>query len=390
MIQVSRPLLGPDELAAVGQVFDSGWLGLGATTYAFERALSERLGAREVVAVNTGTAALHLALAALDLQPGDEVILPSITFTACVQSVLAAGGVPVFCESRDADLLMDVDDVERRITRRTRAIMPVHYCGQACDMDRLLALARPRGMTVVEDAAHAFGSTHRGRPVGAFGDLTCFSFDPIKNITTGEGGAIVTGNAEIAEALRRMRLLGIDKDTWHRYQNRRNWQYGVTGPGFRYHMPNFCAAIGLAQLPKLDGFVARRRTICRAYDERFVPLRLVRPLAVDYAETAPHIYIVRVAAPHRDAFMEFLTARDVGTGIHYIANHVHPYFAPLARGPLPRADRLWQEIVTLPMHAGLTDAEVAHVVDAVEAFDRTEAGGVAAEEGERPVAPGQR
>lgn len=368
MIQVSRPTLGAEELSAVGRVFDTGWLGLGSTTYDFEQALSGRFGGREVVAVNTGTAALHIALAVLELQPGDEVILPSLTFAASVQATLAAGGTPVFCESREADLLIDVDDVERRLTPRTRAIMPVHYCGQACDMDRLLALARAHGLSIVEDAAHAFGSTYHGEPVGSFGDLTCFSFDPIKNITCGEGGAVTTGDPDLAERLRRLRLLGIDKDTWHRYRNTRSWQYEVTGPGFRYHMPNFCAAIGLAQLPKLDAFVARRRAIGRAYDERFRSSRTVRTLAVDYDETAPHIYIVRVLAGRRDAFMEFLAARGVGTGIHYIANHVHPHFAGFLRGPLPVADRLWREIVTLPLHVAMTDADVETVVVAVEEF----------------------
>lgn len=369
MIQVSKPSLGADELAAVGAVFDTGWLGLGATTYAFEQALSARFGGREVIAVNTGSAALHLALASLRLEPGDEVIVPSVTFAASVQTILAAGGVPVFCESRDADLLMDVDDVERRLSDRTRAIMPVHYCGQACDMDRLLPLAGRHGLKIVEDAAHAFGSTYHGKPVGAFGDLTCFSFDPIKNITCGEGGAVVTGSPEVADALRRMRLLGIDKDTWHRYRNTRSWQYEVTGPGFRYHMPNFCAAVGLVQLPKLDAFVARRRAIARAYDATFAALRTVQPLTVDYAQAAPHIYIVRVDAAVRDAFMAHLAERGVGTGIHYIANHIHPYFAPYVREPLPRADRLWQEIVTLPLYADLTDGQVGAVIAAVESFE---------------------
>ena len=371
MIQVSKPSLGPDELAAVGAVFDTGWLGLGATTYAFEQALSAKFGGREVVAVNTGSAALHLALASLRLEPGDEVIVPSVTFAASIQTILAAGGTPVFCESRDQDLLVDVDDIERRLTPKTRAIMPVHYCGQACDMDRLLSLARRHGLTIVEDAAHAFGSTYQGRPVGGFGDLTCFSFDPIKNITCGEGGAVVTGSPAIADALRRMRLLGIDKDTWHRYRNTRSWQYEVTGPGFRYHMPNFCAAVGLAQLPKLDGFVARRRAIARAYDARFAALPAVQTLAVDYAEAAPHIYIVRVGAGVRDAFMAHLAGRGVGSGIHYIANHIQPYFTRYVREPLPRADRLWQEIVTLPLYADLTDDEVATVIAAVESYEES-------------------
>lgn len=374
MIPVSRPSTGAEELAAIGAVLETGWLGLGATTFEFEEAVKRYLGCRHVVAVNTGTSALHLALDGLGLGPGDEVIMPSLTFAACAQAILATGATPVFCESREEDLLVDVEDVVRRLTPQTRAVIPVHYCGNPCDMDALLALADRHGFRVVEDAAHGFGSTYKGRKLGSFGHLTCFSFDPIKNITCGEGGAVALADDDLAEELRRKRILGIDKDTWHRYKNTRNWFYEVTTRGYRYHLPNFCAAIGLVQLRKVDEFIRRRREICRRYDAAFALLRAVRTLVVDYGEAAPHVYIVRVVNGRRDEFMDFLKERGVATGIHYIANHLHPYFNPYVRDPLPRATALWQEIVTLPLYYDMTDADVGTVIEAVQDCDRAWAG----------------
>lgn len=355
------------------KVFATGWLGLGSTVFDFEEALKGYLGAKHVIAVNTGTSALHIALAGWGVGPGDEVILPSITFAACVQAVLALGATPVFAESHEEDLLLDLDDVEKRLTKKTKAVMPVHYCGNPCNLERLNALAGKHGFVVIEDAAHAFGSDYQGRKVGTHSAAACFSFDPIKNITTGEGGAVVLSDDKVAEDIRRLRILGIDKDTWHRYKNTRTYFYEVVSPGYRYHMPNFCAAVGLEQLKKLPGFIARRRQIARRYDAAFAGLGEVKPLAVDYAAVAPHIYIVRVPVGRRDAFMEFLKARGVGTGLHYIANHIQPFFKKYARGPLPRAEKLWQEIVTIPLHCALSDQDVETVVAAVTEFCKSRA-----------------
>ncbi len=213
-IPVSRPSVGMDEIEEIRKVFDSGWLGLGSTVFEFEKKLSEYLGGRDVIAVNTGTTALHIALDALGIADGDEVILPSLTFCASVQVITALRAVPVFCEINPDTLTVDINDVKQRITSRTKAIMPVHYCGQPCDMDALLALGRERNIMIVEDAAHAFGSSYQGKKIGSFGDVACFSFDPIKNITCGEGGAVVLGDDDIAEEIRRKRILGIDKDIY--------------------------------------------------------------------------------------------------------------------------------------------------------------------------------
>lgn len=370
MIAISKPVTGPEEILAMQKVFESGWLGLGSTVFQFEEELKKYLGARNVIAVNTGTSALHLALTAFGIGPGDEVIVPSITFAACVQVIVALGATPVFAESEEATLLLDIGDVEKRLTPKTKVVMPVHFCGSSCDMDRLMALARKNGFKVVEDAAHAFGSDYKGRKVGAQGDAVCFSFDPIKNITTGEGGAVVVSDDSVAEEVRRMRILGIDKDTWHRYKNTRTYFYEVVSPGYRYHMPNFCAAVGLEQLKKLPGFIARRREIAGRYDAAFRGLSRITPLKVDLANAVPHIYIIRVNAARRDAFMEALKSRGVGTGLHYIANHIQPFFKKYARAPLPRAEHLWQEIVTLPLHCAMSDQDVETVVGAVLDFSK--------------------
>ena len=357
------------QLNAIGAVFQSGWLGLGETTFAFEEELKRYLRCRHAIAVNTGTSALHIALSGFGVGPGDEVIVPSITFAACVQAIIATGATPVFCESYEADLLMDIEDVARKLTPRTKAVMPVHYCGNPCDIDRLLSLAESHRFVVIEDAAHAFGSTYKGRKVGSFGHATCFSFDPIKNITCGEGGAVALQDDGIAEEIRRRRILGIDKDTWHRYKNTRSWFYEVISPGYRYHMPNFCAAIGLVQMKKVDAFIRRRREICRRYDAAFEKLKKVCILNMNYDEVAPHIYIVRILDADRDRFMDFMKERGVGTGIHYIANHIQPFFKPYVREPLPVSERLWQQIVTLPLYYDMTEADIRTVIDAVVEFD---------------------
>ena len=365
MIQISRPSLGPEEAQAVAEVFRTGWLGLGAVTREFEATLEGYLGCPHVIAVNSGTSALHIALSAFGVGKGDEVIVPSITFAASVQAILATGATPVFCESLEETVLMDLDDVTTRITPRTRAVMPVHYGGSPCDLDALLRLAQAHGFVVVEDAAHAFGSSWCGRPIGSFGHATCFSFDPIKTLTCGEGGAVALADPVLAEGIRRRRLLGIDRQSWTRDANARSWSYDVTSEGFRYHLPNFCAAVGLAQFKKIESFIERRRAICREYDRAFRHLTWLKIRPVDYDSVAPHLYVVRLTRGRREMFTEALAAAGVGTGLHYIANHLQPYFRQFAPVPLPVSERLWQSLVTLPLHCELSDADVLTVIDAV-------------------------
>lgn len=377
MLPVSRPSLGDEELHGLKQVLDSGWLGHGSTVLEFEARLRELLGGRHVVAVNTGTSALHLALEAVGIGPGDEVVVPSLTFCASVQAITALGAAPMFCDVDPRTLCLDPDDVERRLTPRTRAIMPVHYGGTACPMDALLDLAARHGVRVVEDAAHAFGSWYRGRRVGSFGDITCFSFDPIKNITCGEGGAIVLGDGELAELIGRKRMLGIDRDRWARQGAERSWYYEVGTQGYRYHMSNLNAAIGLAQLAKLDRFRDRRQQIARRYDAAFGRIPGVRLLECALPESCPFAYTLLVRDGRRDALSAFLQAAGVGTGINYIPNHHHPLFAAYT-ARLPVTDQAFEEMLTLPLFCDMTDDDVEMVARRVGQFFEEAVGAAAA------------
>lgn len=368
MLSVSRPSIGSEELEEVKKVFDTGWLGLGSTVFEFENRLKEYLGARNVIAVNTGTTALHIALDAFDIGEGAEVIVPSLTFCASVQVITALKANPVFCEINPDTLNMDVEDVKRRITSKTKAIMPVHYCGNACDMEALLTMGREQNILIIEDAAHAFGSSYKGRKLGSFGDVTCFSFDPIKNITCGEGGAVILSNDDIAEEIRRKRILGIDKDTWHRYKNERSWFYEVTTQGYRYHMSNINAAIGLVQLNKLNSFIQKKKDIVEFYNSEFIKLDGIKLLDWNLKESAPFCYIIRVLDGKRDDMMEFLQERGVGTGVHYIPNHLQPVFQKYVTGRLPITEKVWKEILTLPLYVDMMDNDVTQVIRSVKEF----------------------
>jgi len=369
MIPVHRPYLGPEELAAVAGIFESRWLGMGAASQEFEARLREFLGAKHVIAVNTGTSALHLALSVLGLQPGDEVIVPSLTFVSSVQAILAVGARPVFCEVKEETLHLDLADVRRRMTMQTRAVMPVHYGGHVCEMDELLPFAREKRLWIVEDAAHAFGSAYRGRKVGTLGDLTCFSFDPIKNITCGNGGAVATNNDELALHLVPRRNVGIEVDSWSRIGSERSWFYEVVAPGFRYHLSNLNAAIGLEQLKRFEAFKARKQAIARRYDKAFAEVRGLKLIARAVAEICPFSYVVRVRDGHRDALRRYLKEREIDTAVQFIPNHLQPLFARF-REPLPITERLYDEILTLPLYFEMTDTDVETVIAAVRVFFR--------------------
>jgi len=344
---------------------------MGSTTKQFEDRLCEFLGAKYAVAVNTGTSALHIALDVIGLQPGDEVIVPSLTFVASVQAISTLGGRPVFCDVTANTLNMNVQDAITRVTEKTKVFMPVHYGGLACEMDELLAFARERGIWVVEDAAHAFGSSYKGRKVGTLGDITCFSFDPIKNITCGEGGAVVTNDAEIAARIIPKRILGIDNDTWSRYRNERNWFYEVITPGYRYHLSNINAAIGLEQLKRIGMFKVRKQEIVRHYHEAFKNVDGLALIDYKLEETFPFFYIMRVSNGNRDAMMKHLKEKGIATGVHYIPNHLQPLFAQY-RVSLPVTEQIYEEILTLPLYFEMTEEEQDKVIEAVLEFFKKE------------------
>ena len=258
MIPSAKPNIGKEELKNIEKVFKTNWLGMGSFVYEFEKKIEKYLGTKHAICVNTGTTGIHLALSAIGIKPKDEVIVPSLTFAGSVQPIINMGAKPVFCEVEEDTLNIDVKDMAKRITKKTKAIICVHYGGLSCDMNKILKIARKKKIKVVEDAAHAFGSLYKGKKIGGFGDISCFSFDPIKNLTCGEGGCVTTNNLKLAETLRRKRLLGISKDTWVRYKNKRSWFYEVVTEGYRYHMSNINAAIGLAQFDKLGKFTKKK------------------------------------------------------------------------------------------------------------------------------------
>jgi dTDP-4-amino-4,6-dideoxygalactose transaminase len=371
MMPSARPDLGEADIEAVAEVLRSGWLGYGPKARAFESAVAELVGAEHVVGVNSGTAALHVAVEALGIGAGDEVILPSLTFCACPQAILNAGATPVFAEVDPATVCIDLDDVEQRITPRTRAIMPVHYSGQPVDMDRLLGLARERDILVIEDAAHAFGSTYRGRPIGSLSDATCFSFDPIKTITCGEGGAVAFRSEEAARRARMLRGLGIEAEAYARSQSQRFHGQLVVGRGFRYHLSDINAAIGLQQLQRFEELRDRRRSIWARYGAALADLEGVALLAVDLKEALPFHFVIRVLGGARDEVLERLRADGIGAGVHYPPNHLQPAFAALVRGPLPVTETVAGEILTLPLFPALTDGDVERVIDSFTATVRS-------------------
>jgi dTDP-4-amino-4,6-dideoxygalactose transaminase len=366
-IRLSRSVVGAEEQKAVAEVLAEGYLGMGRFTQAFEVELTDHLGGgRQVVCVNTGTAALQLALQGLGIGPGDEVIAPSLTFVASFQAISATGARAIACDVDPRTGFMDVDDAARRITARTKAIMPVHYASVAPELEAVYELAKRAGLRVVEDAAHAFGGERRGARVGSIGDVVCFSFDGIKNITCGEGGAVVTSDAALAANVRDARLLGVEKDTEKRYAGARSWDFECHAQGWRYHMSNIMAAIGRAQLKRLPEFSAHRRAALRRYLDAFEACAGLEALAVDWDGVVPHIFVVRILGGRRDSLIAHLRGKGIESGFHYKPNHLLARYRTDYR--LPGADRIGSELVTLPLHAAITVAEQDRVVREVRAF----------------------
>ena len=371
MIKISKSVVGAAELEAMGRVMrEDGYLGMGREVRAFEEELKAYLGGpedRQVICLNSGTAALHLAVAALT-RPGDEVLVQSLTFVATFQAISAAGAVPVACEVYPETVTLDLEDAARRITPRTRAVMPVHYASNPGDLEALYDFARRHGLRVIEDAAHAFGGTDQGRKIGSFGDLACFSFDGLKNITSGEGGAVVTGDPGVIQAIQDARLLGVQRDTEKRYQGARSWEFDVQHQGYRYHLSNLFAAMGRVQLGRFEReFKPRRVELAQKYRRALAGTANLQLLAGDPGPIVPHIFPVRVLNGKRDGLRQFLQDRGIETGIHYKPNHLLSFYGG-GREALPVTERLYEELLTLPLHPGLEDAEIDYTIAAVSEF----------------------
>ena len=369
----AAPLLGNEEIDEVVHCLRSGWLTTGLKVKQFEREFAEFIGAKHALAVNSCTAALHLALEAVGVGPGDEVITTPMTFTATAAVIEHLGARPVFADCVAETMNIDPAQIERRLSPRTKAILPVHFAGQACDMDAINDIARRHGVPVIEDAAHAIPTRYRGRVVGTLSDVTCFSFYATKNVTTGEGGMVVTDRDDIAERMRLMHLHGMSKDAWKRYTQNGSWSYEILAPGFKYNLTDIAAAIGIHQLRKCHAFHRRRLTIADQYDAAFAGLPGISiPRVEDREAHGWHLYVIQVdpekLAIGRDAFIERLIARNIGVSVHFIPLHVHPYYREryaLRPDDFPNAWSAYERIISLPIYAKMSDDDVRHVIDAV-------------------------
>jgi dTDP-4-amino-4,6-dideoxygalactose transaminase len=366
LVRLSKSCINEADVEAVAATLRRAFLGMGAEVEAFEKEIAQLIGGnRHVMCVSTGTTALHLAVQACGIGPGDEVLAPSLTFVASFQAISATGATPVACEVMREHGGIDPADAARRITPQTKAIMPVHYASGPGALDAIYALAAKHKLRVIEDAAHAFGGTCNGARVGAAGDVVCFSFDGIKNITSAEGGAVVTGDPAVAARVRDARLLGVEKDTEKRYAGQRSWEFDVKTQGWRGHMSNLNAALGRSQLRRLESdFAPRRIALARRYAQELTGVAGLRHLNLDYGAVVPHIFPVFIANGRRDSLREALRAANIESGIHYKPNHLLTLYGG-GQTSLPVAEQLYAEMLTLPLHFELTDTDQERVVEVV-------------------------
>ena len=372
-IPFHKPSIGEEDIKEVVDVLSSGWLTTGAKTKRFEEEFSRYVGSRHAVAVNSCTAALHLALSATGLKENDEVILPAMTFAASGEVVTYFGARPVLVDCDEDTLLIDPDRIEEKIGPKTKAIMPVHFGGQACDMDRITDLAEKYDLSVIEDAAHSLPASYKGRMIGTVGDITCFSFYATKTITTGEGGMLCTDNDEWAEDARIMSLHGISKDAWKRYTAEGSWYYEIVKAGFKYNLTDIAAALGLAQLKRCDEFRSRRAAVAQKYTDSFAGIPEVKPLSKrDYGTHAWHLYVIQLNLEAlkltRAQFVKDLNERGIGCSVHFIPLHLHPYYRKTfgtEANDLPVSSRVYERIVSLPIYPGMAEEDVTYVAEAV-------------------------
>ncbi len=369
-VPVFKPLIEGDEIESAARSLRAGWLGMGVSVGRFEEALGTflELEKRRVVAVNTGHSALHLAVMLIGCGPGDEVITPSFNNIADFQAILATGATPVLCDIRDDTLCIDVDKAEALVSPRTRAIIPMDYDCCLADHDAIADLARRRSLRVIHDAAHAFGSYYKGRKVGSFSDISMFSFDPVKTITCIDGGALVVTTDEDVKALHAMRLVGMGQPADVMYRNQRAWTYDVSRLGYRYHMANLHAAIGLQQLAKMDAITASRQDACKRYNRLLGVIPDIRVPESTFETVTPFLYYIRVPAEKRQPLRDHLMSKGIDTGIHWQPGHWFTLLNDVPRGDLSVTERVGREVLSLPLHSKMALATVDRICAEIGGF----------------------
>ena len=370
MIPVFKPSYGEEELEALREPFRTGWLGLGPKTKEFEDRFAEFIGVPYAVGVNSATAALHLALMIAGVE-GKEVITTSMTFVSTNHAILYNNGIPMFADIEPDTLNIDPEDIKRKITDQTRAIVVVHYGGHACDMSSIMELAEKHNLIVVEDCAHACGGMYKDQMLGSIGHFGCYSFHAVKNLATGDGGMVTTKSAESDAKLRKMRWLGITRGTWDRSEREGYaWEYDVEDVGLKCHMNDIAAAIGLVQLAKLEKMNTRRRYLAKRYTNMLADVRWIEtPVEKEYANSAWHNYVIKVTDPNdRNPLMDRLKTKGISTGMHYIPNHLYQMYRPFVNGALTVTEYVWRCIITLPLFPDLTDEQQDMIVEEIKRF----------------------
>jgi dTDP-4-amino-4,6-dideoxygalactose transaminase len=360
MIRLSKSVVGEDEINAVNRVLQTEFLGMGEEVHEFEKELSEFFGVN-TVCVNSGTAAIQLALQAAGIKRGDEVLVQSLTFLASFQAISATGAIPIPCEINEDSFTIDIKDAESKITDKTKAIVPVHYASNVGDLTAIYDFASKFNLRVIEDAAHAFGTIYQDKLIGSFGDIICFSFDGIKNITSGEGGAIVSNDRTVIERVMNLRLLGVVNDSENRYANKRSWDFNVNEQGWRFHMSNVMAAIGRVQLNRFPVFKIKRQTLAKRYMKRLEGIDALKYFNFNFDNVVPHIFVVRILDNQRDRIKEVLNDGGIQTGIHYKPNHLLDFYK--SECLLPKTEKCYSEILTLPLHPDLSITDIDFICD---------------------------
>jgi len=365
--------VGELEAQAAADVVRSGWLTMGPRTIEFEQKFASYVGAKHAIGVNSCTAALHLALDAIGLKQGDEVLVPTTTFTSTAEVVAYFKAKPVLVDVEAESLCMDPADAGRRITAQTRAVIPVHYAGQPCDMDAIQDMAKSHGLHVIEDAAHSLPASYHGVRIGAISELTAFSFYATKTLTTGEGGMITTDNDDMATRIRMMRLHGIARDAWKRYSAEGSWYYEVLDSGLKYNLTDIQSAIGIVQLAKCDSMNTARGKIAARYSKEFSRERALQvPTVADDRTSAWHLYVLRLnleeISINRAEMIEKLKEKGIGTSVHFIPLHMHPYYQKTygyRAEEFPVASKQYERYISLPIFPGMTSSQVDYVIESV-------------------------